>query len=424
MEYKTISLKKNVLLLQGPAGPFFNRFKTFLKAQGVTVYKINLHLGEHIFYYENAILYNGMPQEWYFFIRDFLFENDIKQVFCLGKNKFYNKTAMDVCLSNNIEFFVFEEGLIRPNFITLEKISEKSFSLKNILDIHKVNLIDFVNPPCKSFRRIRLAYNRYLQWQWTLIYGLGLGVNQFINPHYHHHLPYKGLRSFHKWVIVALRLFISEYTPFKDIKNNSWCIKNKKNYYIVALQINTDAAVVYNKMINSMNAFIEKVLVSFAKSAPKDTLIVLKHHPYDKGWNNYRSYIKKLEKQLRIEGRVKYIFNCDLSLTLKNSKGCVVLNSTLGMTALELGIPTVALSEDAYYNYEGLTYQMGIDNFWSDLQPPDHSVFALFYKNLIYHSQILGSFYSGQLQLVKKFQYDYSCAGLEAHKELSEDNVN
>ena len=47
-----IRLKKNILLLQGPIGKFFNYFRTFCykKTNVEQVYKINFHLGELILY--------------------------------------------------------------------------------------------------------------------------------------------------------------------------------------------------------------------------------------------------------------------------------------------------------------------------------------------------------------------------------------
>ena len=50
----------NVLLLQGPFGPFFRRLARDMEADGVTVHKVNFNAGDALFFrHPNAVSYRG-----------------------------------------------------------------------------------------------------------------------------------------------------------------------------------------------------------------------------------------------------------------------------------------------------------------------------------------------------------------------------
>src|SRR3989338_9193488 len=101
MEYIPLLIKNNAFLIQRPICPFFKKFSASLTENGVKVHKINFHLGEHFFYHKQAFLYNKSPSEWHNFLSEFILKNNIQQVFCLGKNKFYHKVAFEISAAHN-----------------------------------------------------------------------------------------------------------------------------------------------------------------------------------------------------------------------------------------------------------------------------------------------------------------------------------
>ena len=118
-----IKLKKNVLLLQGPVGTFFNHFKRFCYKQGVkNVYKINFHLGELISYFDtNAYFYRGTVEAWGQFLKDVLQKHKIEQIFFLSTTRIYHQIALQIAKELDIEVYVFEQGYIRPDYLTIEQ---------------------------------------------------------------------------------------------------------------------------------------------------------------------------------------------------------------------------------------------------------------------------------------------------------------
>ena len=78
---------------------------------------------------------------------------------------------------------------------------------------------------------------------------------------------------------------------------------------------------------------------------------------------------------------------------LKNSLGLIVINSTVGTSALSLNVPFITLGA-AIFDIEGLSFQGFIDDFWSNRKPPDPVLSAAFLKALKATIQIPGGFYS------------------------------
>jgi capsular polysaccharide export protein len=110
-----------VLMLQGPMGTFFNRVAAWLGEQGIAVKKINFSGGDWLFHRKlDAVDYRGELSDFPAFLRDFLLDHDIDGIVCFGDCRHYHAAAKPVADALGVPFFVFEEGYVRPNYITLE----------------------------------------------------------------------------------------------------------------------------------------------------------------------------------------------------------------------------------------------------------------------------------------------------------------
>jgi hypothetical protein len=77
-----------------------------------------------------------------------------------------------------------------------------------------------------------------------------------------------------------------------------------------------------------------------------------------------------------------------------NTRGTVMINSTVGLSALFHKSPLKILG-DAIYALKGLVYQGDLDQFWGEAQKVkiDYKLFGRFRSYLIDHTQLNGSFY-------------------------------
>jgi capsular polysaccharide export protein len=164
------------------------------------------------------------------------------------------------------------------------------------------------------------------------------------------------------------------------------------SYNLIAMQIQADYQIRCSSPYAHLSDFLEEVFKSFAQAAPASRHLIVKLHPLDNGLERWFSQIPKLAREAGIESRVHVIRGGDLGAFLRHSNGVVLVNSTVGLHALRLGVPTYAAG-DAVFDVEGLTHLGPLDSFWTDPQSVDLGFFAEF-ERAIKTIQIKGSFYN------------------------------
>jgi len=114
----------------------------------------------------------------------------------------------------------------------------------------------------------------------------------------------------------------------------------------------------------------------------------------DRGYHDYSRFINGLCRELNVQGRVMYLHDQHLPTLLDHALGVVVANSTVGLSALDHGLPVKAC-KSAVYDMEGLTYQGELEDFWRDaqMQLPNPDLLMRFRSYLIRHTQLNGNFY-------------------------------
>jgi capsular polysaccharide export protein len=378
---------KNVLFLQGPMGNFFKRLDKEFKKYGVNTFKIGFNGGDEYFSNRgNYIPYRGEPKEWHSFIAEFLKEHNIHKVFLFGDCRFYQSIASQEASKQNIEVFVFEEGYIRPDYITLEKHGVNDFStLPRDPDFYK-NLGPTVTQKATPTK------NSFLKLMWSLMrYYIAANIMRFRYPHYIHH---RSLSSIKETLIVINNLrqkILYKFTEqhiYKSIEND-----NKDNFYFVPLQTHNDFQLIQHSPFDSIESFIKEVIISFATYAPKDKKLLFKHHPVDRGRKNYNNFLQKFSQLHSVAERVISVHDAHLPTCLKNSIGTITINSTVGLSSILHEKPTLTMGA-AVYDIEGLTcHKLSLNEFWTQYYTPDMSLYENYRTYLIKNSQINASFY-------------------------------
>ena len=171
-------------------------------------------------------------------------------------------------------------------------------------------------------------------------------------------------------------------------------VHQKSLYFIAILQVYNDTQVSKQYKYRTMENFIKKTLSSFANNSRKKHFLVFKHHPMDRGYKNYSTLINDLSKHYGLEGRVFYVHDSHLPTILKNSIGCIVINSTTGLSALYHNCP-LKVCGDAFYDIDGLTYQKSLDLFWRQAHSykPNYRMYTNLRSYLILTNQINLNYY-------------------------------
>ena len=378
---------KNVLFLQGPMGTFFRKLDKTFQEKGATTYRIGFNMGDQFFAYQhNYMPYRQTPKKWPKFIEDFLLQKKIDKIFLFGDCRFYQRIARKIAFEHNIDVFVFEEGYLRPHYITLEKFGVNAFSqLPRTAEFYNAfSLTTMYQPKHANQSKTKMVTSAILYYALSNIFNRKYS-------HYIHHRDFSAIKEFFHGIRGVLRKGIYGITEQKYLPLLTQ--KLSKKYYFVPLQTHNDFQILQHSNYRSIEKFIIEVLESFAHHAPKDTYLIFKHHPVDRGRKNYKSFIEEQASFLGIEERIITIHDVHLPDCLKHAIGTITINSTVGLTSVGHGIPTLTLG-DAIYDIKGLTNKgTSLRKFWHQYKKPDHELYTKFKQYLIQTTQLNGSFY-------------------------------
>lgn len=380
-------MKRSFLFLQGPATPFFARLADRLASEGHAVHRIHFCAGD-------ALYWGARSASWFRgdvgLLRDVLDEHyqryGITDQILFGDRRPVHRPAVAHGESCGVRTHVFEEGYFRPYWVTLEREGVNGHSLlpRDPEWFWEVGarLPEPAQPVAFHSPFFKRAFH-------DVAYHVAGLANPLLFPRYRTHagvtaaVEYAGyLRRFARLRLIRKR----EQQRALSIASSGI------PYYLLPLQLNTDAQIRDHSRFTHMGEVIEYVLESFAHHASPEAKIVIKNHPLDAGLMDYGRIIRDAERRFDLRGRVEYLEDGDLVALVANARGVVTVNSTVGLVALEHGRPTLTLS-DPIYNLPGLTCQLSLDAFWQNGVPPERELFARFRRCVMHATQINGGFY-------------------------------
>jgi len=380
---------RNILFLQGPMGSFFKRLDTLFREKGARTYKIGFNAGDSLFSHrDNYVPYRGKRDDWYGYVKCFLREHWIDQIYLFGDCRFYQRNAIKAARELGIEVFVFEEGYARPDYITLEKYGVNDFSKisrsRAFYDALELERLPEPSPQPAGFSQLQMIFSA------IVYYGVS-NLLYFLYPYYRHHRDFSAIKEAFFGARSLLRKWYYRWSErgYRERIEG----KRSSNYFFVPLQTHNDFQILEHSGYGSIEKFILEVLESFAHHAPKECWLVFKHHPVDRGRKEYSAFITEQARQLGIAGRICVMHDVHLPTCLKHALGTVTINSTVGLSSLYHRTPTITLG-NAIYDIEGLTCKgMALDDFWRGQHAPDAELLEKYRRYLILTTQLNGSFY-------------------------------
>lgn len=377
---------KRILLLQGPLGPFFQRLARDLEWAGAKVCKVNFNGGDWFFSRE-GIPFRSRMEEWPVFFEQLLDEREIDIVLFFGDCRPLHRAAHEIAQRRGVDIGVFEEGYIRPDFITFEQYGVNGNSPLPRTPEEYLNVA-----PSGNEDVLPVGNTIWHASLWAVLYYLASIVLRPFFPHYHHHRPLslvEGLiwcRSiWRKWYYAVTEAGLEQKLSQSPLIHN---------FFLVPLQVHNDAQICIHSEFGTVKGFIGETIRSFAAHAPEGTYLVFKHHPMDRGYHDYSRIIHKWSRRQKVSHRVFYLHDQHLPTLLKHARGVVVINSTVGLSSLFHNTP-VKVCGRALYDLPGLTFQGPLENFWTEATAcqVDRDFFKRFRTYLIENSQLNGSYY-------------------------------
>lgn len=367
-------------------GPFFRRLGRELQAHGATISKINLNAGDSLFYNDSgAVSFRGTLEEWPDFLADFIQQRGIDIVVLFGDRRAYHEPVQAISTRLGCRLYVFEEGYLRPNYITVELGGVNGRSL---MPRHPEGFSSMPSVPLKEPRvRFSAFYHGAL---FAMLYHGALTLAGWRYPHYRHHRAANGLYQAFAWIRAGVRkqwFRIRERNVVSQLHRD-----HSGRYFVVPLQVRDDAQIRCYSDYDNIESFIEEVAFSFAEHAAPEDCIVFKHHPMDRGYSDYTRFIDRLRAKTGLGRRLFYVHDVPMPQLLRRTKGAVMVNSTTGISALHHGVPVKLLGE-AVYDIEGLTSKAALADFWREPGKVDRKLYVRFRNWLLSRSQAQGTFY-------------------------------
>lgn len=379
---------RNILLLQGLMGPLFRRVGQALRRDGYGVHKVNFNGGDRLFWrLPNGIDYIGSAEAWPEALERLIREREITDVVLFGDCRPMHMSAIALCRNLQIQVHVFEEGYIRPGWVTLELGGVNAHSsLPRDPDWYRAEAAKLPATPehypaPSSFRRRAIE---------AIAYNLADVLTRRHYAHWENHRPWHPLVEGMGW---ARRLSRRKSAALRSEDLLARLEASADRYMIFPLQLDSDAQIRLHSSFAGVADALQMVITSFAAHAPAPMRLVVKEHPLDNGVRDWRGETAALAALHGISDRVDFLESGDIAPVARRAEGLVTINSTSGTLALAFDVPVIVLGR-AIYDIDGITFQGKLDDFWSNPGRPDSATFAAFCRVLIERCLVPGGFFS------------------------------
>lgn len=377
---------RTFLFLQGLASPFFAELGRELIARGHRVRRINISLGDQLFWRLPAINYRGSLANWRAFVSDLMTREAVTDIVLFGDCRPYHRIAIHIAGYRGIRVHVCEEGYLRPNWMTVEQGGVNGHSS---LPRRRDAILSAVRDLAPETKERDFPGSFARRAFWDVSYNVANIVGRPLYIGYRRHRPNHVLVEYAGWL---KRLVTRKRTNAHAEAEAERAFAAPAGFYLVPLQLDSDYQIRVHSQYGVLGEFLDEVCHSFSHHAPAGTELLVKVHPLDNGLIDRRRQVMAIAARHGIADRVRCIDGGYLPTLLVNTLGVVVVNSTVGLTAIEVGRPTVALGT-SIYNIPGLAHQGSLDAFWSELTPPDMELVRAFRRLVIHRTQINGSYF-------------------------------
>jgi capsular polysaccharide export protein len=392
---------KTFLFLQGPHGPWFDRLSRMLRRAGANTLRVGFNRGDRAFWSDRAsfIAFQGRPEEWAATCAEILDRHAVTDLVLYGDTRPIHVQAIAEARARGLTVHVFEEGYLRPYWITYERGGANGHS--RLMDLSLAQMrealaradMDLPDAPAR-WGEMR----QHMFWGALYHWFVMTGFRDFRNFR-----PHRQLTVVREFQLYLRRLLL---LPFHALERRlaTWRIRfGGFPFHLVILQLEHDASFRDHSPFASMTEFLALVTEGFARGAPPHHHLVFKAHPLEDGRVAVKQEIRRLARLHGIADRVHFVRGGKLAELLNQARSAVTVNSTAGQQVLWRGLPLKAFGRAVYSKPEFVSSQP-VEQFFAQPQRPDTRAYRDFRHYLLETSQIAGGYYSsrGRRQLMRQ----------------------
>ncbi|SLN46367.1 capsule biosynthesis protein [Roseisalinus antarcticus] len=389
----TMHQDRTFLFLQGPHGPFFHRLSKMLDRAGVRTWRVGFNGGDRAFWFSfhNYIGFKGMPEDWPATFRAIVAEKRVTDIVLYGDTRPIHAEAVAAARDLGLTIHVFEEGYMRPYWVTYERDGTNGHSRLMDMTIAEMTRalemsdLDVPEPPAHwGDMRQHVFYGAL--YHWFLL---------FRSAEYRNFRRHRELTVAKEGLLYTRRLLLMPFVSLDRIIATARIKYGGFPYHLVLMQLEHDASFQMHSPFTRMKEFIELVVDGFAKGAPRHHHLVFKAHPLENGRSPLRRIIMAVAREKGVDARVHYVRGGKLAGLLDHARTAVTVNSTAAQQVLWRGIPLKVFGK-AVYNKPEFVSTLPLPDFFAQPGRPDNRAYKDYRRFLLETSQVAGGFYSAR----------------------------
>jgi len=386
-----------VLFLQGHPSPFARELGQALRARGHHVRRVNLCFGDWLFWRgEGCLSWRGRFADWEGWVEALMRAEGITHLVYFADRQPYHVAAQRAAMRLGVVCVSHEFGYLRPDWILVEEGGQSVFSHfpDRLEDVKRLA----AGLPAPDMAR-RFSYPHRQEAVAEVSYHLGNALVAAFQPRYRADRP---LHPVVEYLSYVPRNLMAGRNARRAGAAVARLLAGGEPFHLLALQMAGDYQIRANSAIHDYRAEVEAVIRSHA-AAGRGRLVV-KLHPMDNGRIPWARIVRRAARQAGAADRVLFLDGGDLGALLRAASGCVVVNSTVGLHALQAGCPVKCLGF-AVYDMEGLTHQGPLDRFWTAPARPDAAGVDALVRLMAAAIHVRGDFFSpaGRAEAVAGF---------------------
>ncbi len=384
---------RRFLFLQGPHGPFFAALAGRLQGAGAGISRIGFNHGDAVFWRGRSEFhaYHGVSANWDHWLRNHLESQKITDIVLYGASRPIHATARAIARDRNLTVHAFEEGYLRPYWITYERGGTNAAS--PLVDLSLDDMRAAMESTHAPLRAAPDAWGDMRQHVfWGAVYHAFLLGGRRKFPAFRSHRQPEPEAEFTLYLKHLLTM------PARRLRRRISTNRVRRGsfpYHVALLQLAHDANFRDNSPFQSQSGFLAMVFKAFAEGAPGHHHLVVKAHPLEDGREPLLPLVNALAKAHGLTDRVHLLTGGKLAKLLDDAESAVTVNSTAAEQALWRGLPLKAFGQ-AVYNRPEFVSSQSLTDFFAAPIPPDISAYQDYRRFLLQTSQIPGGYYSYQ----------------------------
>jgi len=381
---------RRFLFLQGPHGPFFARLGKMLTDAGAQVWRVGFNRGDLAFWpHAGMIPYRGSHEDWPVTCAKLLGAHAITDLVLYGDTRPIHAHAIAAARARGITVHVFEEGYLRPYWITYERGGSNGNSRLMELTVAQMQAaiapydIDLPDAPARWGDMRQHVFWGAL-YHWFVLAGFW---------DFRNFRPHRSLTVGQEFLLYLRRLALMLPHRWERMLATRAIQRGGFPYHLVLLQLEHDASFQMHSPFKSMAEFLAVVMEGFARGAPAHHHIVFKAHPLEDGRAPLAREIKRLAALHGVGARVHFVRGGKLAGLLNHARTAVTVNSTAAQQALWRGLPLKCFGAAVFAKPEFVS-DLPLAEFFANPPRPDSRAYRDYRHFLLETSQVQGGFYS------------------------------